>query len=270
MPTLTKRQKFVATSLTLLIASFLVQYADVDYRYFTILGLAALAATLSAWALRDGLGKSATLLTLVLPVFFTAGVQLFYLGFESSNFYLSLPKFLSEGIRAAFDTGYAVGLYALLLTANIYNVATARTIQLLRAAHAVGFVLSLVTCFFLFNWLLSLRLEFYINTFGMALISLPLFLQGFWSIELEHILSREVLYLTSGLGLVVAEIAAILSFWPITVPVGSLALTSIVYIGLGLGQAKLQQRLFEKTVREYLIVGLLVFIAMFLTARWGG
>lgn len=267
---LTKRQKFVATSLVLALSSFLVQYTDVDYRYLAIFGLSALTVLLSAWALRDGLTKSATLLTLVLPVFFTAGVQLFYLGVESSNFYLSLPEFLSQGIRGLFVLGYAVGFYALLLTGNIYNVATARTIQLLRAAHAVGFVLSLVTCFFLFNWILSLRLDFYVNTIGMAVISLPLFLQGFWSIELEHKLGREVLYLTSGLGLIVAEIAAVLSFWPITVPVGSLALTSIVYIGLGLGQAKLQQRLFEKTVREYLIVGLLVFFAMFLTARWGG
>lgn len=270
MPTLTKRQKFVATSLTQLAASFLVQSTEVDYRYFAILGLSMLAVAVSVWALKDGLTKSATLLTLVLPIFFTAGAQLFYLGFESSNFYLSLPEFLQIGIRGAFVIGYAVGFYALLLTGNIYNVATARTIQLLRAAHAVGFVLSLVTCFFLFNWLLSLRLDFYINTIGMAIISIPLFSQGFWSIELEHKLSREVLYLTTSLGLIVAEFAAILSFWPITVPVGSLALTSIVYIGLGLGQAKLQQRLFEKTVREYLIVGLLVFSAMFFTARWGG
>ena len=174
------------------------------------------------------------------------------------------------GIRGLFILGYAVGFYALLLTGNIYNVATARTIQLLRAAHAVGFVLSLATCFFLFNWLLSLKLDFYVNTIGMGIIAIPLFSQGFWSIELEHRLSREVLYLTASLGLIVAEFAAVLSFWPITVPVGSLALTSIVYIGLGLGQAKLQQRLFETTVREYLVVGLLVFSAMFLTARWGG
>lgn len=267
---LTKRQKFVATSLFLATISFLVQYIEVDSRYLAIAGLSLLTLLSSAWALRDGLGKSATLLTLVLPVFFTAGTQLFYLGFESSNFYLSLPEFLQIGIRGLFILGYAVGFYALLLTGNIYNVATARTIQLLRAAHAVGFVLSLATCFFLFNWLLSLKLDFYINTIGMGIIAIPLFSQGFWSIELEHRLSREVLYLTASLGLIVAEFAAVLSFWPITVPVGSLALTSIVYIGLGVGQAKLQQRLFEKTVREYLVVGLLVFSAMFLTAKWGG
>lgn len=267
---MTKRQKFVTSSLALAVVFFLVQYTDVDYRYLTISGLSLLTLLVSAWALKDGLGKSAALLTLLLPLFFTAGTQLFYLGFESSNFYLSLPSFLQMGIRGLFVLGYAVSFYALLLTGNIYNVATARTIQLLRAAHAVGFVLSLAVAFFLFNWILSLRLDFYYNTLGMALIALPLFLQGFWSIELEQKLSREVLYLTGSLGLIVAEFAAILSFWPITVPVGSLALTSVVYIGLGLGQAKLQQRLFEKTVREYLIIGLLVFSAMFLTARWGG
>src|SRR3989344_6021972 len=265
---LTKRQKFVATSLFLAGVSFFVQYVDVDYRYLAIVGFSLLTFFLSAWALKDGLGKSATLLTLVLPVFFTAGIQLFYLGFESSNFYLSLPEFLQMGIRGLFILGYAVGFYALLLTSNIYNVATARTIQLLRAAHAVGFVLTLATAFFMFNTILAWRPDFWIIGIGMGLVSYPLFLQGFWSIELEHKLSPEIKTLSLGLSLIVAEIATILAFWPITVQVGSLALTTILYIGLGLGQAKLQQRLFEKTVREYLIVGLFVFVIMFFTARW--
>lgn len=267
---LTKRQKFVVSSLALGIGAFLVQNTEVDYRYFAIAGLSLIAGFMSAWALKDGLGKSATLLTLVLPVFFTAGTELFYLGFESSSFYLSVLPVLQTVIKVFSLLAYVVCIYALLLTGNIYNVATARTIQLLRAAHAVGFVLSLVVLFFLFNWLLSLRLDFWLNAAGMGALSLPVFLQGFWSIELEHKLGEEVLLMSVALGLVIAEFGALLSFWPITVPVGSLALTSVVYIGLGLGQAKLQQRLFEKTVREYLAVGVLVFAAMFLTARWGG
>jgi hypothetical protein len=39
---------------------------------------------------------------------------------------------------------------------------------------------------------------------------------------------------------------------------------------LGLGQAKLDERLFSSTVREHLVVGTLVFAAMFFATHWGG
>jgi hypothetical protein len=38
---------------------------------------------------------------------------------------------------------------------------------------------------------------------------------------------------------------------------------------LGLGQAKIDGRLFASTVREHLTVGGLVFIAMFVATHWG-
>ena len=46
---LTKRQKFVATSLFLAGVSFFVQYVDVDYRYLAIVGFSLLTFFLSAW-----------------------------------------------------------------------------------------------------------------------------------------------------------------------------------------------------------------------------
>lgn len=265
---MTKRQKFVLSSVFLGVGFFIIQYIDFDYRYLSvgILTLASMAVCL--WALKDGLGKNATLLTLILPVFFTAGSELFFLGLSDSPFFLSLYEVIKHTIRILLVLIYVIGVYALFLTSNIYNVATARTIQLLRAAHAVGFVLTLVTIFFLFNTILSLRLDFWLNGFLMGLLSVPLLMQSFWSIQLEHKISLEVLYLAMCVSLVTFEFATILSFWPLTVAVGSLALTTVSYVGLGLGQAKLQQRLFERTIREYLILGLFVFAIMFFTARW--
>lgn len=256
---MTKRQKFVISSFLLALGFFLTQYVDLSWKYQAIVGLSFFSLVLSLWSLGGGVGKNATLLTLVLPAFFTSGVGLFY---------FLLPATMITRIPILIL--YAVGIYALLLTANIYTVSTARTIALLRAAHAVGFLLTLLTAFLLFDTISSLRLDFWANGPGAFLIAFPLFLQGFWSIELEHKVSREVLYLALGFAVVLGEMATVLSFWPITVPVGSLALTTVLYIGLGLGQAKLQQRLFAKTVREYLLVGAAVFITMFLTAKWGG
>ena len=69
--------------------------------------------------------------------------------------------------------------------------------------------------------------------------------------------------------LIVGEIALSLFFWPVTVVVGSLFLTVAVYVLLGLGQAELEGRLFAQTIREYMVLGIVVFISMFLATRWG-
>lgn len=270
---MTKRQKFVLSSILLLGAFFSVQFLDFSYRYYSIVALGLLSLVVSAWALRDGLGKNATLLVLILPVFFTFGAQIFYLGLDASSFpkILFFPEeYTVYFVKVLMHVVYVIGIYALLLTANIYTVAAARTIQLLRSAHAVGFVLTLVTAFLLFNTVWSLRQPFWINGASAGLISLLLFLQGFWSIELDEKISREVLGLALGTALVVTEITTMLSFWPVTVSVASLAVTTAVYVLLGLGQAKLQQRLFAKTVKEYLFIGGVVATTMFFTARWGG
>jgi hypothetical protein len=87
---------------------------------------------------------------------------------------------------------------------------------------------------------------------------------------LEKEFSKELVILSAVSSLIIGEIAAALFFWPVTVVVGSLFLTVTVYMLLGLGQAKLEDRLFSQTVREYLVVGLLVFIGMFFATRWGG
>lgn len=256
---MTKRQKFVLSSILLAAGFSLTQFVDLSLKYEAIIGLSAFSMLLSAWSLWGGIGKNATLLVLVLPALFTSGVGLFY---------FLLPATLLT--RTPILVLYALGIYALLLTSNIYTVSTARTIALLRAAHAVGFLLTLLTAFLLFDTLLSLRWDFWDNGLLAFAIAFPLLLQGLWSIELEHILSKEILYLSLAVSGVLAEIAVILSFWPITVPVGALALTTMLYIGLGLGQAKLQQRLFSKTVKEYLLVGTAVFVTMLLTTKWGG
>lgn len=260
---MTKRQKYVLTSLILAFGFFLIQFVEFSYRYFAISALTISSLLLSGWALRDGLGKNATLLTLVLPTLFTIGVGLFYFLLQTTGMHAILTRIPVLII-------YALGIYALLLTSNIYTVATIRTIQLLRAAHAVGFLLTLVSAFLLFDTVFSMRLSYWLNSLVMFIVSYALFLQGFWSIKLEEQLSDDVKYMSTIFALVLAEIALALSFWPISVPVASLVLTTVVYVGIGLGQAKLQQRLFSKTIREYALVVVAVFVTMFLTAKWGG
>lgn len=200
-----------------------------------------------------------TLLTLFLPTLFTIGVGLFWFLLPTSVF-----------ARIPILVLYAFGIYALALTANIYTVAAIRTIALLRAARGVGFVLTLLTSFLVYDTILSLRSSILITSLGVFVLSIPLFLQGFWTVKLDKNFSRELLTLSLVSSLVMGEIALSLYFWPVTVVVGSLFLTVAIYMLLGLGQAKLEAKLFVQTVREYLIVGILVFIGMFFATHWRG
>ena len=100
--------------------------------------------------------------------------------------------------------------------------------------------------------------------------SFLLFLQGFWSINLEKEFDKDVFQMATISSLIMAELSTLIYFWPVTVVVGSLFLTSGGYLLLGLGQAKLEERLFSATIKEYLTVGLIVLIGMFFATRWGG
>lgn len=256
---MSKRKKFILTSALLSLGFIGIQFLDNQYRFLAIGGLGLATLLLFIWSLREGLGLNLTLLTLILPVFFTVGVGLFW---------FLLPANIFARLPAVFF--YGLGIYALCLTTNIYTVAAIRTIALLRAARGVGFVLTLVTFFLIYDAILSLRATIPLTTLAVSLISYPLFLQGYWTVPLKTKFHKDLFVISAISSIVIGQIAISLYFWPVTVVVGSLFLTVTVYVLLGLGQARLEARLFAQTVREYLIVGLLVFLGMFIATRWGG
>lgn len=260
---MSKRKKFIISAGVLSGAFFVIQLTSILLRYEAIILITILSFFVCAWALRDTLGRNFSLLTLILPVMFTGGVGFFYFLLPPTSVFSSLLRFLIVIL-------YALGMYALLLTANIYNVAAIRTIALLRAAHAVGFLLTLATSFFVFDTIWSFHLAPWFNGPIIGLLSFPLVLQSLWSVELFERPTKDTWQLTGIISLVMGEIAFMLSFWPVTVLVSSLFLTSVLYVTLGLSQAKIAGRLFAKTMREYLLVGVIVFIAVFLSAKWGG
>jgi hypothetical protein len=99
---------------------------------------------------------------------------------------------------------------------------------------------------------------------------LPLFIQGLWSVNLEEKITGQIFFYSLALSLILAEGILAFSFWPVTVSVGSLALITIMYVLLGLTQHHLSQRLFKRTINEYLTVGIVVLIVTMLTTHWGG
>ncbi|MEA3355546.1 MAG: hypothetical protein U9Q63_03625 [Patescibacteria group bacterium] len=255
---MTKRTKLVITSLLLTLGIFGIQLIDVDARYQAIGLLAGLAYGLSAWALFEDLKGVEWFTVLILPVLYSVSVALFY--------FLLPERILSKMLILS---GFGVSMYALLLTENIFNVAAIRTIQLLRAAHAVGFLLTLVVAFFLWNTIFSFRLMSWWNALLVFVTSLPLILSSLWSVNLEDKLSYEVWNNSLGLSWGLSVLALAISFWPVTIIMASLFLVTGLYVSLGLLQHKLSGKLFKKTAGEYLWVGVVVFMITLFLTRWG-
>jgi len=254
---MSKRRRFVASAILLSLGFIAVQFLTNVNRFWAIGALGAITLLLFIWSLYEGLGKNMTLLTLVLPVIFTIGVGVFWFLLPTS-IYTRIPIVIF----------YGIGIYILLLTLNIYSVSATRTIALLRAARGVGFVLTLVTSFLVFDAILSLKAPIYWNIILVFIFSFLLYFQGLWSAVLSTEYSKELTNISLVAALVTAQVAGSLYFWPVTVVVGSLFLTVSVYMLLGLGQNKLESRLFSATTREYAIVGVFVFIAMYLATHW--
>ena len=143
---LNKRQKFVVAVLILSCGVFLSEY-------FTGLKLALSALTLAIatdlmllFVLRKDIKNTFFGPILVLPFFFSLAFPFFY---------TLVPERLLS--RLIITLIYAFGLYSLFLTQNIFAVSGIRTINLLRSARIVAFVITLLVFYFLVNFIFSLR-----------------------------------------------------------------------------------------------------------------
>ncbi len=256
---ITKRQKFILMSFFLTVILFTIQTVPEALRFEIIGVLALVTLFLSMFSLWGELYGVKYFLLLLLPVYFVAGASLFY--------FLLPVRWLT---RVPFAIVFGVSVYLLMLTSNIYNVAAIRTIALLRAAHAVGVFFSLISTFFLANVLLSLHLEFYWAILGVVGIVLPLYLVGLWSYELEDFISRRVFTYAVVFSYLTAQVAMVLSFWPIAPINEALALATIMYVLLALAQFDFGGKIKPRVVWEHLGIAAAVFVVILVTTKWGG
>jgi hypothetical protein len=274
---MTKRQRFVTATVIvtcLLIGATLV---SLDWRYRIISVLAIAPVILTAWSLREAWKGVSRLTSVILPMMFGvgAGFFTFLLPEVVSDLWIfswgtAIGKIVGWGLRVGFWVIFSISFYALLLTENIYSVSAIRTIALARAANAVGFLLTLITGFFLYNATWSFRLPFYWNGLWVFIISFILFLPGLWAAKMADKISLQIIISSIVLAIIIGQIAIVMAFWPVNVAVGSLVTTSFLYVLLGLYQQELLKRLFKRTIWEYLSVGLAVLAIVTITTRWGG
>jgi len=255
-----KRARFVASAFVLAGMLLFTQLVPFSWRYFSIAGLFLLSFLLSSWSLSEGINTWLTrLITASLPGFFSVGVALFYFLFPESIVY--------QLVLLIF---FAFAIYVIFLTENIFTVASIRTIALLRAAQTVGFLITLLTAFFWYNTIFSFRFWGWWNAVLVLAVSFPLIFQALWAADLSEKLSSNILLFSLIFSLFIGELSLVLSFFPVNVLTGSLFLTGAAYVLVGLGSAWLVGRLFQKTAREYLIVGGLMFLFFLITTSWRG
>lgn len=258
---MSKRTQFIIAALILAVVYFFTNSVSFTWKYLSILGFGVLTWFVSA-ILLDKLTtrKSNLAVATLLPFSFALAMNLFHFLFLQGLFWqiiLSLTCFVS--------------FYTIFLAENVFLVsAEHKTVPLYRTASTVGFLLTLTAAFFFFDVLLSFRFPAWLNgliVFAICMVSLTHFL---WTVSLSETTKVKNLSVTFVLSLIIGEIATVLSFWPVGINRGSLYLVSLLYVFGGLTQAYLRQRLFKKTIWEFIWMGLGIFLALFLATSWRG
>ncbi len=256
---LTKRQEFVFVTALATVLLLLSQLVSVEFRYPMVIGISIIIYFLSALVLRDDLKGIEWFTLLALPTLFTAGVLLFY--------FLLPTRWLTRVPVVLF---YSIGFYALLLTENIYNVASVRTIALLRAAHTVGFLLTLVSFFLLLQSILAFRLPMAFHILAVGMLTYGLSYQALWSVELTNDVSRRVGVLSFILSLLLMQLSWVFMIWPVSTTLVALFLTTYMYSAVGMAQQFLIDKLYKKTILEFTIVLTIVFFIFLFGTHWRG
>ena len=252
-----RREKFVLAAAVLSIGLSLVQYTGLEWRYYAIMGLMFATYVISAWALSDDLQTHEWLTILPFPVIYTAAVALFY--------FLLPTAFIT---RIIFLALFGIGMYALYLTSNIFSVAKGRTIQLIYAAHAVGLFFTLFTSMLLTNTIFSLRLPFYSNALLGGLVHFPLIMMSLWSMKLEPVVNKSIFQKTTILTVILMELMVILSLLPFPAWHSALFVMGLFYIGLGVFQSQIRERLFNNTANEYSLVAIFLAFIFLILMPW--
>jgi len=262
--TMDKRIKFFISSVVGAVGFYLFLGLPYESRYYGLL-TGIVLVTFCIWF---GLGIIFEqtifnrLMSAMLPVSFFVGFGLFV---------ALLPLGVLQ--RVVVSVLFGVVIYVLFLVINVFLVAIGyRTVPLYRSAYTVSLIIMLVTCFFLFDTMLSFKFLFWGNGLVAMVVGIMIFLYQFWAVTIEFAddgrsKNKKAFVLIPAL--ILGELATVLSFWPVGVFKGSVYLVSVIYIMAGLLQADLRERLFRRVWRGFEWIGVAVLGAILVATKWG-
>ena len=259
IPHLSKRSNLVLST-TVLTIGLLIAFLlgpRVEIQSIGVLSLSSVL--LGLYCLRNDLSGKKWLIIILLPLLFTIACGLFY--------YLLPARWLTRIIMLAI---YAIGFYAILLAENIYIISTERSIKLLHAARTIGFLLSVVCAFGLYNVIFSLHTYLPFVVISIFIVSFLLILPTIWSMVLTDFISVRELIHTMVLTVAITEIGTLLTFWPVSVTFAAIFLAGNFYTLVGVSQYWVENRLFKRVLWEFVWVAVVLIIILFFTAKWGG
>lgn len=251
-----KRQRFIFSVIFLSLGLFIAEHFLGKSGIYIVFLLSVLTVVFLFFSLRDDLKDNFSLQVFILPFFYSLSVGLFY---------LLVPARLLT--RIGMTTLFAVGLYSLFLSQNIFTVSSIRTIALLSGARTVSLVLTLLSYFFLSNVVFSFHINVFITLLLIFIYTFAFVLQAIWIHTLEKNPFAQVFWVLS-LTVCLSEIALFLWFGPSSPTVAALFLTAILYVLVGLTQAWFEKRLFRSVILEYFWITVISFIFLVLFTNW--
>jgi hypothetical protein len=254
---ISKRQKFILAVILCSSGLFVAEHFLGKSGIFIVFVLSFLSVVFLYFSLREDLKDNPNWQIFILPFFYSLSVGLFY---------LLVPARLLT--RVGMTTLYALGLYSLFLSQNIFTVSSIRTIALLSGARTVSLVLTLLSYFFISNVVYSFHINFFITMALIFIYTFPMALQSIWIHTLEKNLFAQVFWVLS-VTICLVEVAVFLWLGPSSPTVAALFLTAIFYVLVGLTQAWFEKRLFRSVILEYFWLTLIAFIFLVLFTNWG-
>ncbi len=252
-----KRLRFALSSLCLALLLLFSTFFYFDKAFIFIPLLVVTTYVLTYFSVLEGIHDIEWFTLFFMPIVVSVSFYLFY--------FLFPVRWLT---RLPFIVIYGISTYAILLTANIFNIGVEKSLQLYRAAFSVNFFYQTVCSFLLFNIILFFRLNFLYNAILAGGIGFLLDIHLFWTLKLDKTIEKRLLLFAFLIGSVIFEAASLMSFVPINSTIFSLFLTGILYSLSGLSYSYLDQRLFKETIREYLIVLGFIFVITLLSISW--
>lgn len=255
---LSKRGKFVLSVLFLTAGIFFSELLTGPQLILVGFLLSVITVFLLYIALKDDIKPSILYPIIILPFFYTLSFTLFY---------SLIPERLLT--RIILTLVYAFGLYSLFLSQNIFAISAARTINLVRSARIVSYVLTIFVLFCMVSIIFSLRLPVFITPFLIALVSFLLSFQSLWAYTEDRENTKEVTVYSGFIALMMGELSLVLAVWPVTAAIYAIFLTGLFYTYLGLSHTWLEKRLFKSVLWEYVWVAVLSIVFLVLFAKWG-
>jgi hypothetical protein len=251
-----KRQKFISSIILLSLGLFVSEHFLGKSGVILIFALSLLTVFLLFLSLRKDLKGNFSWQIFILPFFFSLSFGLFYL--------LVPTRYITRIIMTSL---YAIGLYSLFLSENIFTVSSIRTIALLSSAKTVTVALTLLSFFFLSNVVFSLHLNLLFTIALVTLYSFPIILQSIWIYTFEKKDVSSIFWVIS-LTVCILEVSILLWFWPSTPTLIALFLSGIFYSILGLSHVWLEKRLFKGVIWEYFWVVIVLLVVLVFFTSW--